>query len=242
MPENPAIVFDFDGVIVDSERLHHEAFLAVGAALGVSFDYAAYQRDFIGFDDRDALRAMLRMSRGLPPTPAGSAAPPVMSDEDEAQVERWVGDKALAFEAMTRERSPQELALPGAVELIDAARDAGWPIAIASGASRRDIDLMLGVLKIADRFEVIVSADDVERSKPDPASYTRAVEQLGVVPAQTLAIEDTAAGIRSAKAAGLTVLGIRTTSPAAALRQADAVRDSLRGATLEDLRDLLSAS
>jgi len=219
-----AIVFDFDGVIVDSEPLHFAAFLEVGKPLGFDMDYPAYLRDYIGFDDRDAFRAMLA-AVGRP-----------AEDDD---LPPLIDDKARVFERLVAEQAP---AIPGSLELIDAARDAGLPIAIASGATREDIRLMLEALGRADRFEIIVTADDVARSKPDPTSYALAVERLaerhpdhGLTPADCLAIEDTAAGIQSARGAGLMTLGLTTTGPAQTLAAADRVIPDLADVSLEQL-------
>lgn len=219
-----AIVFDFDGVVVDSEPLHHRAFLDIVEPMGLELDYETYLREYIGFDDRDAFRAMMRRLE----RPA-----------DDATIARLGREKARAFE---RRAAEAVVAVPGVLALIDAAADAGLPIAIASGATRADIDLMLGALGIAGRFETIVSADDVARSKPDPSSYALAVQRLAachpdarLLPGQCLAIEDTAAGIASARGAGLMTLGLTTTGPAAALADAGRVIADLQGVTVDQL-------
>ena len=219
-----AIVFDFDGVVVDSEPVHYQAFMEIGKAIGVSFDYEHYLTHYIGFDDRDAIRVMLNE--------AGQPSP----DERIAELKE---KKQAVFEELVRNGSA---AIPGAVELIDQAHG-NLPIAIGSGATSRDIELMLTSLGRRDRFEVIVSADHVERSKPDPATYRMAVEQLaqrhdglGLQPEHCLAIEDTAAGIAAARGAGLMTLGITTTGPASALAQAHRVEPGLDGVTLEVLK------
>lgn len=219
-----AIVFDFDGVVVDSEPLHYRAFLQVGKGIGVAFDYAHYLRHYIGFDDRDAFRVMLA-SVGLP--------------AEEAHVAELCRQKKTAFEGLVNQGAA---AIPGAVDLIDEAYGQ-IPIAIGSGATAFDIELMLKGLGRRDRFEVIVSADDVYRSKPDPATYRLAVDKLAakhpglnLTPGDCLAIEDTAAGIESARGAGLMTLGITTTGPASALTRAGRVEQGLQGVTMSLLR------
>ncbi|NBC10744.1 MAG: HAD-IA family hydrolase [Planctomycetes bacterium] len=220
-----AIVFDFDGVIVDSEPLHHRAFVEVAGPLGLDLDYPTYLREYIGYDDRDAFRAMLQQLGREP---------------DDQTIAQLGHEKAAAFERLASEAVRS---IPGAIELIRAATDAKLPIAIASGATRADIDLMLDALGLTHHFEVIVSADDVARSKPDPASYALAAERLAAYhpdanlqPGACLAIEDTAAGIASARGAGLMTLGLTTTGPAEALADAGRVIDSLAGVTIEQLR------
>ncbi|MEM6333756.1 MAG: HAD family phosphatase [Planctomycetota bacterium] len=206
-----AVVFDFDGVIADSEPVHYAAIREVAATVGVAIDPDDYDRVFIGFDDRDAFREVLRRANG---------------GVDEARVAAMCADKAERFDRLAE---AGVAAIDGAIELADALRDANVPIAIGSGATHREIDLMLRGIGAADRFEVIVSADDVTHSKPDPMTYAAAVRRLGEAvgraldPARCVAIEDTAAGVASAKAAGLGCVGVTTTGSAENLAQADRV-------------------
>lgn len=221
-----AIIFDFDGVIVDSEPMHFRAFLRVAQPLGVTFDYQQYLRDYVGFDDRDALRVMLAKSR----------SPEVAKDP--AALAALCEQKGHAFEACVNERVD---AIPGAVDLVREA-SAAMPIAIASGATRRDIDLVLRKLDLTDAFRSITTADDVARSKPDPQTYRIAVERLSascpeaeLTPGECLAIEDTAAGIESARGAGLMALGLNSLGDPKQLHRAHRVVDTLRGLTVAQL-------
>ncbi len=132
--------------------------------------------------------------------------------------------------------------IPGVVRLIEEA-GAQMPIAVCSGATRADIDLILSGIKLNATFKTIVSADDVARSKPDPACYALAVERLArmhpalrLAPGDCLAIEDTAAGIASARGAGLQTLGLLTTSPRSELHRAQRVVENLEGVSVGQLR------
>ncbi len=226
-----AIVFDFDGILADSEPLHFQAFLMVTRGMGFEFDYERYLQDFIGFDDRDAFRVILDVVGHDPG-----------SGDKAARIAALCEQKQSTFETLVR--SGGAGALPGAMELAESARHAGLPIAIASGATAADIDLMLGGWDRRDVFEVVVSADNVMRSKPHPESYALAVQRLaakhadlGLTPGDCLAIEDTPAGLRSARDAGLMTLGVATTGPAEALSDADRVVETLEGVTLAKLRE-----
>lgn len=219
-----AIVFDFDGVIADSEPLHYEAFVAVARRFGLEFDYATYQRRYIGFDDRDAFRAMLE-----------TIGDPVA---DDARIAELTHEKAHTFEAHVHAGID---ALPGAIELVRAASTA-MPVAIASGATRRDIDLILDKLGLRDCFELIVSADDVARSKPDPETYRLAVQHLAdrhadrdIKAGACVAIEDTEAGLASARAAGLRTVGIDPSGEPGGLIGADQTLQSLTDLSLDRL-------
>ena len=226
-----AIIFDFDGVIVDSEPLHYQAFVMVGKSFNFAFTWEQYLNQYIGFDDRDAFRYMLHQAIEAGHTP----------DVEDVQqtMDELIEKKHKAFEALAETGTH---AILGTCELIEEAHKAGLPIAIASGAVHAEIAQMLRLLKIRDRFEVIVAADDVEHSKPDPTTYSLAFEKLaalypdaGLTAETTLAIEDTRAGLESAQGAGLQTLGLRTTSPDDCLQSAGRVVEDLSGVTLATL-------
>jgi len=218
-----AIIWDFDGVIVDSEPAHYRAFLAVVEPMGITFDYETYLKRYVGYDDRDGFDVILR--------DAGQAAP------DESARQDMFEKKADAFDAIMASAAT---ALPGSLELVKELHGT-LPQAIASGATQRDIKGVLEHFGLVDHFPVIVAADDVERSKPDPTSYRLAVQRLAVhhntelAPADCLAIEDTAAGVASASGAGLMTLGLTTTGSADTLRQAQRVEPSLEHVDLQTL-------
>lgn len=209
-----AVIFDFDGVIVDSERLHWAAFNAVMQPRGKTIAWPEYIETYIGFDDRDAFRC-------------------AFPDLGSAELAELIEAKAAAFQNLLE--SDGAAALPGAVELIKHL-SGQLPIAICSGALREDIVPIIGKLGVADAFDQIVTADDTHISKPDPAPYLLAKERLGVE--SGIAIEDTPAGIASAKGAGLKVLAVTNSYPKDALTQADVILDSLEGLTLKKMNEL----
>ncbi|NOU35250.1 MAG: HAD family phosphatase [Kiritimatiellaceae bacterium] len=210
-----AIIFDFDGIIVDSERLHWAAFDKVLAPLGKTISWPDYFKTYIGFDDRDTFR------HAFP----GLGKP---------ELGQLISKKAAAFQDLLE--SDGAAALPGSVDLIKHL-SGNIPLAICSGALRADIIPILGSLGIENAFDIIVTADDTHISKPDPAPYKLAMKKLGVT--SGLAIEDTPAGISSANGAGLKVLAVTNSYPAEALTMADAVVASLESLTLEKLNELM---
>lgn len=224
-----AVIFDFDGVIVDSERLHWKAFNQVLDPRGRTIAWPEYIDVFIGFDDRDAFR---------------HALPGIENEE----LSRLIDQKAAAFQELLE--TDGAAALPGAVELIQHLSGT-VPIAICSGALLEDILPILEKLGIETAFNEIVTADDTPISKPDPAPYRAAVERLAAAapdgrdktrrPAAStenkwiVAIEDTPAGIASAKGAGLRVLAVTNSYEKEALTAADRILDSLEALSLEKL-------
>lgn len=210
-----AVIFDFDGVIVDTEPLHYAAFQRLLEPLGIGFSWDQYVDTYMGFDDRDAfIEAFKGHGKGL------SAA--ALLD----LIER----KAILFQEIIRGGiSPY----PGVIDLIRRIHISRTPLAISSGALRSDIEPVLETLGIADCFDIIVTAEDVAKSKPDPECYRLAHSMLNTfhsrsMPAQQiLAIEDTPAGIAAAKSAGMQVLAVTNSYPAEHLSQADVITESL---------------
>lgn len=199
-----AIVFDFDGVIADTERLHLGAFQDAFAELEWTLDAADYYDRYVGFDDRGLVVAYAA-DRGI-----------ALSAE---QVDGLVSKKGTLF---SRHLSSGEVLFPGAKTAIQelAAR---FPVAIASGALHHEIAAILEGAGLLELFPVIVAADDVATSKPSPEPYLTAAQKLGVDPANTVAIEDTITGLQAAQAAGMRTIAVTTTSPAAQLTMADHV-------------------
>jgi beta-phosphoglucomutase len=152
-----AVVFDFDGVLANSEPLHFRAFRDVLAEQGLTLTEHAYYSQYLGYDDVGAFRAIAAdQHRRL----------------DDAEVATWVSRKAERLEAMERGAS---VLFPGAREAIARMAKSG-PIAIASGALREEIIRVLEREQLTAVFSVVVAAGDTPASKPDPAPYTKAVE------------------------------------------------------------------
>ena len=218
LPRPEAVLFDFDGILVDSEPMHYRAFIEILDPLGMGFPWKEYVETYMGFDDRDAFREAFR-AKGV-----------VL---DEANLGKLVAAKSEAF---LRGLRAGVTPYPGAVPLIETLNASGFPLALCSGALRSDIDPILAQLGVARRFDVIVSADDVRRSKPDPESYALAFARLSerhpallTAPELSVAVEDTPAGIRSAKGAGLRALAVTNSYGAGELAEADWVVGSLEG-------------
>ncbi len=225
LPTPEAVIFDFDGILVDTEPMHHRAFTEVLDPLGMAFSWKEYVDVYMGFDDRDAFREAFR-AKGI--------------DLDEADLRNLVAAKSRAFLNGIRNGVT---AYPGAVPLIESLHASGRPLALCSGALRSDIDPILARLGVAGWFDVILSADDVRKSKPDPESYALAFAKLWerydmllTVPEMSVAVEDTPAGIRSAKGAGLRVLAVTNSYAAGDLSEADWIVDSLENVRWADRR------
>ncbi len=223
-----AIVFDFDGVIANSEPLHLKAFQQALAPEGIDLAPAEYYARYLGYDDVGLFEALAKDS-GL-----------AMSGGD---VSALVVRKGEEMQQMLRSGT---VLFPGAVEFIREAA-AAVPIAIASGAMRHEIEEVIAAAGVSDLFVAIVAAGDTPHSKPSPAPYRLALERLRDVsgreiePRRAVAIEDSKWGLDSAQGAGLRLVGVTNSYPAHELTGAELVVDSLTALTLPAL-DLLCAS
>jgi HAD superfamily hydrolase (TIGR01509 family) len=225
MPRGPrALIFDFDGVIADDEPLHLAAFQHALAAEGIALTREAYYARYLGLEDRAAVVEALRE--------AGEPAAP-------ERVRAVAAAKADRFLDLVRAGAPL---FPGVVAFVrDAA--ARVPLAIASGALRREIELMLAQSGLGECFGAIVSAEDVGAGKPSPEGFLRALEALrmrflNLAPAECLVIEDSQPGVEGARRAGMRCLAVTNSHPAAALGGADLIVGSLEEAGWDRLAAL----
>ena len=208
-----AVVFDLDGVLVDSEHVWDEARKELAAERGGRWHDQA-SRDMMGMSSLEWSRYMHDV--------IGLEDPP---EEISAEV-------VQRLEEIYRRELPL---IDGAVEAVErlAAR---WPLGLASSSNRELIDLVLELSGLAQNFRVTVSSEEVARGKPAPDVYLEAARRLGVAPEGCAAIEDSENGIKSAKGAGMRVLAIPNPQfpPAEdALALADDVLDSIRELTPE---------
>jgi HAD superfamily hydrolase (TIGR01509 family) len=208
-----AVVFDLDGVLLDSEQVWDEAREQLAKERGGRWHPQA-QRDMMGMSSTEWSRYM-HETIGLPEPPE--------------QINREVVER---LSAIYRKHLP---VLPGAEEAVERLA-ACWPLGLASSSNRELIDLALELLGVDHLFAATVSSEEVARGKPEPNVYLEAARRLGVDPAEAAAVEDSHNGILSAKSAGMRVVAIPNSHfppDEAALAEADVVLDSLAGLTAE---------
>ena len=214
-----AVVFDFDGVLANSEPLHLLTYQTVLREAGVGLDREEYYAEYLGFDDVTAFRTISER-RGLG-----------WSAEEIAAI---LARKALIFDEVL---GSHDVLYPEAIPCIRRLGET-MPLGIASGALRHEIAAILRRAGLEDAFRFIVAAGETPASKPAPDPYRRAAELHQLPPDQCVAIEDSRWGIASAKGAGLRCVGITQTYPASALPGADAIIHSLDEFTVELLARL----
>lgn len=205
---NTAIVFDFDGVLANSEPLHLAAYQEIFLTLGVELTREDYYANYLGYDDRGVFRKL------------GAAQGWAL---DDGRVKVLLDEKSRIFDAAIQQT---DVLYPGAAECVRRL-EPEFPLGIASGALRYEIEMVLERAGLDRLFRFIVGAGDTPNSKPSPDPYIRAAQLHGVPASACVAIEDSRWGIESAKGAGLKCIAITTTYPASDLTSADRIIDSL---------------
>ena len=225
-----AMVFDLDGTLADTEPLHFEAFAETLRPEGIALARDDYFTRLIGYNDRDCFAVVL----GEHERPAGD-------DRLAALIER----KAAIYGAMIARR---DVLYPGAAEFVRRCAER-FPLIVVTGTLRAEAEAIIGGAGLRPLFVDIIAAEDVTRGKPEPEGFLAALGRLGfilrprpsIVAAECLAIEDTAAGIAAARAAGMRVLAFHHTADAQALAAADLTRPSIAEADLDDVLRHLAA-
>lgn len=214
-----AVIFDFDGVLADTERLHLRAIQDALASFGRTLDERAYFERFLGFGDRDVFVEFARE---------------IAWTLGEPDLDRLMTLKADRYRHHLAAGSALYPAAAGCISGLGAR----YLLGIASGSLHAEIEHILTASGLAPAFRAIVGADDVARGKPAPEPYLKAAELLGVRPSNAVAIEDSRWGLESARAAGMHTIGLTTTYPRSALAVADRVVDSLDELSVEFIGQL----
>ena len=222
-----AVIFDFDGVIADTEPLHFAGFRQTLAEIGITLTESDYYANYLGYDDLGCLIAALTAHK---------------HSTDPAALAQLMQRKAHVYlESVT----DHLVIFPGVREFV---RDAAvaYPLAIASGALRHEIEVILEQAGLRKEFLHITSAEDVTRGKPDPQPFLHALNGLNrqrreplITAESCLVIEDSLPGIRSAKTAGMKVLAVANTHTIQDLHEAHAAAQSLSQIHLNELRERL---
>ncbi|UYM07324.1 HAD family hydrolase [Solicola gregarius] len=203
MNDERAVIFDFNGTLCDDEPILFEIFTRLFERhLGVRLTHADYYGRLAGRSDREIVETVVHAHRRT-----GA----------DALVERLLALRGDHYRARTAESSPVR---EPTVALVRALADRLVPLAIVTGAQRRDVEHVLARAGIADAFTAIVAAEDVRAGKPDPAGMLLAAAAVGVRPARTVVFEDSLAGIGAARAAGMRCIAVAGTHDRGMLKSA----------------------
>lgn len=215
-----AVIWDMDGVIVDTAPHHFSAWRKVFQKRGIKFTEEDFRRNFGQRND-----TIIRNTLGELTSQNG--------------IDAIAREKERKFRKAVRQNIKP---LPGAIELIKSLGQHGFKLALASSAPIENIKLLTKGLGIDNCFHAIVSGRDVTEGKPSPQGFLLAAQRLGVKPGNCIVTEDAIAGITAAKRAGMYCLAVTNTHPRPSLTEADLVVDTLEAVTVNDLEELLNLS
>lgn len=208
-----AIIFDFDGVLFDSEPLHFQACNEVFSKLDFSLSYDTYLQKYVGLSDTEMFPLILA-GRGFNLTTN--------------EITNLIHEKINCYQKIILQNENLSC-IQGVLEFLKSAQKWTAQFAIYSGSTRQEIEAALSKLEqgyLKSYFSVIITKEDVNKGKPSPEGYLKTATQLQVLPQECLVIEDTPHGIESAKNAGMRVIALTTTQHASALMNAHAVVQS----------------
>jgi beta-phosphoglucomutase len=222
-----AVIFDFDGVITDSEMLHLKAFNEALDSYGINITKEDYYNEYLGLTDRDLLKTL--NEKGILKIQAN-------------QLGKILQQKKLIFAKLAQSESK---IIGGVEEFLQMLEENKIPMAICSGALLGEIELILNQTGLRKYFEIIVSAQDVKKGKPDPEGFVLTLKKLKennpeILPQDCIVIEDSRWGLEAAKAAGMKTVAVTNSYDEKELSTADKITDNLSKLTLSELKKISS--
>jgi HAD superfamily hydrolase (TIGR01509 family) len=209
-----AVLFDLDGVIVDSEAAHQQAFIKALARHGYDLTNEDYIRYYAGKTDQAGFRDYFAARQETVDVPA------LMTEKAQVYLQ-LAGNHLVAY--------------PGVVDFIHSLAARQVLLALVTGSLRVEADLTLQTFGVDDLFGAVIAAEDISESKPSPQGYLLAAGALDVDPAMCVVIEDAPSGVQAALAAGIRCLAVTTTHSAGELSQATKVVPELNPECLDSL-------
>jgi len=218
-----AVIFDFDGVITDSEILHLRAFNQSLAQYSVEITKNDYYTTYLGLNDNDCYRLLIE--KGL-------------LKMNEQQINAIMTQKKKIFEQLAKTEGKM---IEGVRDFLSMLEQNNIPMAICSGALLTEVEMVLDEARLRDLFEVIVSGEQVKKGKPNPEGFLLTLQRLNenrknpITGKQCIAIEDSRWGLKAAKAAGMHTIAVTNSYDAGQLSMADKIVDRLNDLSIDDL-------
>lgn len=192
-----AVIFDFDGVVIDSHHAHERSWFMLADEIGKSLTWEQFNSTF--GQRNETIIPLLGWAE----------------QSDVARIKELGDRKEVLYREILAKEGTE--ALPGVVALLEDLKAAGIPTAVGTSAQRKNIECAFGLLGIGHLFQDVAASEDVSRGKPDPEIFLKAAAKLGADPARCVVIEDAHVGLRAARAAGMKCVGVTTTHPAESL-------------------------
>ena len=214
-----SVIFDMDGVMIDSAEYHQIAWHRIAAELGREFPAGVFEKAF-GLKNPPIINGLLNWAT------------------DAAEIDRIADRKESLYRDLIRERGLP--VLEGLTDLLRELHAGGIMCAVGSSAPRDNVTCLFENSDLQQYFQAVVTGDDVTHGKPDPEIFLQAAQKLNVPPQQCIVIEDALAGIQAAKAAGMFAVAITSTHPRASFTQADRIVDQLSELSVGWFQDNIS--
>ena len=220
MSDQYCIIFDMDGVLADTEPIHFESWIKLAAEIGVRFTRDLFEETF-GQQSPTITRKL------------------VGADVDEDLVEEWASLKEKYYREMIREKLEP---LPGVIRIIKELKTEGFKLAIGSSGPPENVELLISRLNIKPFFDVIITAVDVKKGKPEPEVFLTAAKKLDIIPQNCIVIEDAPVGLEAAKRAGMISIALTTTHNKAELNDANLIIKDLTEISIREIKNLFELS
>jgi beta-phosphoglucomutase len=221
-----AVIFDFDGVITDSEILHFRAFNEVLKQYGTEITTKDYYTTYLGLTDVDCYKLLIEQG---------------LLKISESDIDKLVEKKARVFEELIKTEGQ---IIEGVRDFLQILRNNGIPMAICSGALLSEIELILEQAKLRHYFSAIVSAEQIKKGKPHPDGFLLTLQKLNrnrsdaILAEQCVVIEDSHWGLQAARATGMHTVAVTNTYDAKQLSQAEKIISKLNELSITDLQEL----
>lgn len=216
MFSNYCVIFDMDGVLADTGPIHFDSWVKMATEIGMEFTRDMFEQTF-GQQSNTITRKL------------------VGPDVDNSLVEYWGNLKEQYYREMVKEKLTP---LPGAVRIIKELKIEGFKLAIGSSGPPENVELLLTSLEIKDYFDIIITAAEVRKGKPEPDVFLIAAKSLNINPENCLVIEDAPVGIEAANRAGMISIAITTTHTKEELLGAQLIIKDLTEINVVDIKSL----
>jgi beta-phosphoglucomutase family hydrolase len=213
---NFCIIFDMDGVLADTGLIHFDSWVILGKKIGIKFTKEFFELTFG--------QQSLTVTRKL-----------VGPDVDKELIEDWANFKEKKYREMIKDKLKP---LPGAIEIVSDLKSKGFKLAVGSSGPSENVDMLLNTLKIKGFFDVVITAAEVEKGKPEPDVFLIAAKALQIDPKNCIVIEDAPVGIEAAKRAGMIPIALTTTHNKEELLGAHLIIKDLTEISIDDIMNL----
>ena len=218
MESEYGVIFDMDGVLADTGPIHYESWVKLANEIGSRFPKELFERTF-----GQQSSAIVRML--------------VSPNTEDSKIIEWAALKEEYFRDMVKDKL---FPLPGVISILKTLQMNGFKLAVGSSGPPENVELLLNTLKIKKYFEVIITAAEVKKGKPEPDVFLIAANALNVLSENSIVIEDAPVGIEAAKRAGMKVIALTTTHDEKELLDADIIVKDLSYIGLKEIKDLLN--